>query len=52
MSMSKTLNGKIIKGIGGFYYVKPPIKYMNVRRAEFFARKKQHRFAEMLSPYP
>ena len=21
MSMSKTLNGKIIKGIGGFYYV-------------------------------
>lgn len=52
MSMSKTLNGKIIKGIGASIMLKPPIKYMNVRRAEFFARKKQHRFAEMLSPYP
>mgnify|MGYP000576859308 CR=1 FL=1 len=52
MSMSKTLNGKIIKGIGGFYYVEAANQVYECRRAGFFARKKQHRFAEMLSPYP
>lgn len=32
--------GTIMKGIGGFYYVKASIAYTNVKQGEFFARKR------------
>lgn len=52
MSMSKTLNGKIIKGIGGFYYVEAANQVYECKARGVFRKEKQHRFAEMLSPYP
>lgn len=36
------IKGKIIKGIGGFYYVETPILYMNVKHEGISEIKKSH----------
>lgn len=40
MSMSKTLNGKIIKGIGGFYYVEAANQVYECKARGVFRKEK------------